>query len=214
MKMQMLTIILSAELFVTYIVHAQGTLYVSNLNGTPIGSASIASDAWIAQEFSTGDDSSSYTLNSIQLLTDAASGTPSGFTVSLYTSVNGVPGNDFDDLVGSNPLSGGIFTYTASDLTLSSLSEYFVVLTAATSQTQGSYTWSAVSSGSTGNDRWEIPPVYFTSDDGSSWAQGPRGDVFQMAITATAVPEAPIPLLLGFGIAGIIFLQGCSKRIL
>ncbi len=97
---------------------AQGTLYVSNLSQTPTGSASIGNDARIAQSIVTGTNPGGYSLNSIQLLMDTASGSPNGFTVSIYSSLNGLPYQNLGNLVGSIPSSGGVFAYTASGLEL------------------------------------------------------------------------------------------------
>src|SRR5881628_856888 len=87
---------------------AQGTLYVSNLGQTPTGSAPVGSDASIAQSFFTlATDPNNYTLNSIQLLTDPASGSPSGFSVSIYNSgAGGGPQSSLGSLAGADPAAG------------------------------------------------------------------------------------------------------------
>jgi len=201
-KTILMAIVLAAELFVPSFVQAQGTLYVSNLGQTPAGSAAIGSDAWIAQEIFTGTDSSGYSLNSVQLLMDAASGSPSGFNVSIYSfnNSNFRPGISLGSLSGSDPSAGGLFTYTASDLTLSPSTPYFVVVTAATTVAQGAYDWSADGTAG-GVDEWEIYPLYYSSADGSSWTGHGRSDVFQMAIYATPVPEPATLALAGLGLA-------------
>ncbi len=188
---------------------AQGMLYVSNLGQTPTGSASIGSDAWIAQEFFTGNDSSGYTLNSIQLLMNAASGNPSGFTVSLYSSSssgNGTfgDGSSLGILTGSDPRAGGIFTYTASGLTLSPYTYYFIVLTAATPVAEGAYVWSE-GRYAFGSNQWEILFDYYNSANGSSWTGHARSGAFQMAIDATPVPEPATYALAGLGLAALSF---------
>ena len=70
---------------------------------------------------------------------NTASGNPSGFNVSLYSSLSGEPYNNLGNLVGSDPSVGGIFTYTANGLTLSPSTDYFIVLTAATPVAEGAY---------------------------------------------------------------------------
>lgn len=103
--------ILAAELFALSLVQAQGTLYVSNLGQTPTGNAQIGSDSWLAQGFSLGPGTN--TLNSVELLLNAASGNPSGFTVSICLGGSSGPGPWLGKLSGStNPLTGGIYTYT------------------------------------------------------------------------------------------------------
>jgi hypothetical protein len=202
-KTMLLAIVIATELFAPSFVQAQGTLYVSNLGQTPTGSAAIASDAWIAQRIITGNNSSGYILNAIQLLMGAASGNPSGFNVSIYSSLSDEPNNSLGNLVGSDPSAGGIFTYTASGLTLSPSTVYFIVQTAATPMAQGAYDWSVADSFTQGSDVWTIDDFYFSSPDGTSWTEYVRENVFQMAIYATPVPE---PSTLGLTALGGLLL--------
>ena len=204
-KTMFIAIVLAAELFAPPFIQAQGTLEVSNLGQTPTGSAFIGSDAWIAQEIVTGNDFGGYTLNSIQLLMNPASGSPGGFDVSIYSSIGYKPYYNLGNLVGSDPSAGGIFTYTTSGITLSPLTDYFIVLTAATLVAQGTYDWSAANSSTLGINRWNINDVYFSSPDGSSWTGHARGDVFQMAIYATEAPEPATLALAGLGLACLNF---------
>lgn len=193
-------------------VQAQGTLYVSNLGQTPTGSAAIGSDSWIAQTFETGTNAGGYVLNSVQLLTGAASGTPSGFNVSIYTSstgsLSGQPSNNLGNLIGSDPWSGGMFTYTASELTLSPSTVYYVVATTATPVAQGAYFWSganALSGDTPGSSGWIIFDAYYSSANGSSWNFNARVNVPQLGIYATAVPEPSTLALVGLGLAALSF---------
>jgi len=201
-----MAIVLAAELFVPSFVQAQGTLYVSNLGQTPAGSAAIGSDAWIAQEIFTGTDSSGYSLNSVQLLMDAASGSPSGFNVSIYSfnNSNFRPGISLGSLSGSDPSAGGIFTYTTSGITLLPSTIYYIVLTGATSVAQGAYNWDA-SSFAEGNNQWQIDDLSLSSPDGSSWTFDARGEAFQLAVYATEVPEPATLALAGLGLACLNF---------
>jgi hypothetical protein len=198
-------ILLTVGLLLPLMAQAQGTLYVSNLGQTPTDSAAIGSDSWIAQQFYTGTNADGYVLNSIQLLMDAASGSPSGFTVSIYSfnNSNYGPGSDLGSLSGSDPSAGGIFTYTASGLTLSPSTAYFIVLTAATPVAQGAYAWSLGQQYAGGSDQWEIFPDYESSANGSSWDSHARSNTFQLAVYATAVPE---PSLLGLSPLGVLLL--------
>ncbi len=204
MQKIILSLIPAIGLLLPLMAQAQGTLYVSNLGQTPTGSASIGSDAWIAQSIITGTDSSGYILNSIQLLMNTASGNPSGFNVSLYSSLSGEPYNNLGNLVGSDPSVGGIFTYTANGLTLSPSTDYFIVLTAATPVAEGAYDWSAANS-FTESNQWQLNDAYFSSPDGSGWTGHARGDVFQLAINATVVPEPATLTLAGLGLACLSF---------
>jgi hypothetical protein len=194
-------------LLLPQITPAQGTLYVSNLGQTPTGSNAIGSDSWIAQGFITGTNSNGYTLNSIQLLMDANSGSPSNLAVSIYSSLSGNPNNNLGNLVGSDPLAGGIFTYTASGITLSQSTFYFVVLTAATTIAQGAYNWSATTGGPQGGvGGWDIFGEYFSSTDGLSW-QASRENNFQFGIYAMPVPEPSTYALAGLGLLSLSLLK-------
>jgi len=190
------------------IASAQSTLLVSNLDQTPTGSASIGSDAWIAQSINTWYNSQDYILNSIQLLLNAPSGSPSGFRVSLYSSKlnkDYLPASNLGSLEGSlNPSASGVFTYTASNITLSPNHTYFIVLTAATPVAQGAYSWSKLN-GWTRGEYGEIDPYYCSSDNGSSWTSNVRSGQFQLAIYATPVPEPGAYALFGFGLAALSF---------
>src|SRR5439155_9744805 len=102
---------------------AQGTVYISNLGETRVGSGAVGSDFWLAQPFISGTNSTGYTLNSVQLLMNAAVGSPSGFTASIYSSA-GAPGNSLGVLAGPDPLAGGLFSYTPPGLMLSASTKY------------------------------------------------------------------------------------------
>jgi len=208
MKKAIGIILFTVGLFAPRLTAAQGSLYVSNLGWTSTGSAAIGSDSWIAQSIITGTNSSGYVLNSVQLLMNAASGSPSGFNVSIYSSLSGLPYNNLGTLVGSDPAAGGLFTFTASDLDLSPSTFYFVVVTAATPVAQGAYIWSGENGpDSIGNQQWAIPDSYKSSPDGSSWTGHIRLNVPQLGIYATAVPEPATVALAGLGLACLSLLR-------
>jgi hypothetical protein len=131
-----------------------------------------------------------------------ASGNPTGFSVSLYDSVPGAgaPLNNLGSLVGTDPAAGGIFSYTASGITILPGRFYYVVVTSQTPLAQGTYNWSAVYHGTAHNGNWNIDDVYYASTDGSSWTRIVRQDVFQLAIYATAVPEPATCSLVAMGL--------------
>jgi hypothetical protein len=215
--------VLGAGLFLAPAASAQGTIYISNLGQTPVGSGAVGSDSWIAQDFTTGTNAAGYVLNSVQLLMDPALGSPNGFTASIYSSPgNGAPGIELGTLSGSDPAAGGLFSYAASGLTLSPGTYYYVVLTAATPAAQGAYEWSAADSFGritvAPGDPWTIPDGYFSSADGSSWTSHPRGNIFQFAVDGAAVPEPGISSLLALGGLWLLwcrrasFTHYCAKR--
>jgi hypothetical protein len=134
------------------IIQAQGTMFVSNVGQTPVGSAAIGSDAWIAQSFRTGTNAGGYALNSIQLLMNAGTASPGGFSVSVYNITgdphtigsSDSPQNSLGNFAGPDPAAGGLFTYSASSLELLPSTVYFVVATAASPVAQGAYNWGSV----------------------------------------------------------------------
>jgi hypothetical protein len=209
-------IFLAVALLAPQIIQAQGTMaYFSNLGQTSTGSLAVGSDSWLAALFITGTNSGGYTLDSIQLGMADASGNPGNFTVMLYGNGN-YPGaldigSNLGTLDGSlNPVSRGIFTYTAaSNLILTPITEYFIVLTAATVVAKGAYNWSYVSTNFySPSGGWSSRGVFetvLTSSDGLSWSPNlGSGHYSQFAINATAIPEPGSFCLLGLG--GLAFL--------
>jgi hypothetical protein len=188
---------------------AQGTLRVSNIGQTPNGNGLVGSDSWIAQSFfilaSEPDD---YTLDTVDLLMNTATGSPSGFEVSIYSGIaGGAPETYLGSLSGdSDPSAAGIYSYTASGITLTAAVGYFVVVTSATPSTQGAYDWSA-SDSFTQTGRWVINNQYAKSSNGLSWQPTLRQEVFQMALYATPVPEPAAATLL---VSGAVAL-GCAR---
>src|SRR5580698_174701 len=91
--------------------------YLSNLAQPSIGSAAVASDAWVAEDFVTGNNPGGYALNSVQLSMAAAVGEPDDFTVMIYSlgpsPTAPLPGSSIGTLNGSSaPLTAGTYTYT------------------------------------------------------------------------------------------------------
>ena len=206
--MKKIMIVLSVV--VPLLSHAQNIIYVTNLGDAPGGSTAIGNNSWIAQEFTwegtfvNGTETTpNLTLNSVQLLMDSASGNPSGFTVSIYSSHdNLLLGDSLGTLSGSsNPSSAGIYTYTTPGITLSPATSYFVAVTAATPTSQGAYNWSFVAApgDEIANSNLVINDIYYGSSDGSSWTEHLRQEVFQMAIYGTPIPEPQSAALLGLG---------------
>jgi hypothetical protein len=79
---------------------------------TSVGSAPVGRDSWLAAVFFAGNNAGGYVFNSVQLTMTDASGSPGGFTVTLYADANnpaGIrPGSSLGTLTGSaNPASSG-----------------------------------------------------------------------------------------------------------
>jgi len=211
-------VVLAAEVFIAQIGQAQGTLYMSNLAQPAAGGGTVASDEWLAAIFDTGTNSGGYDLNSVQLLMNAASGSPSNFVASLY-SVNGsISGTSFlgsylGSISGStNPSAAGVYTYTASGIAVSPSTQYFLVLTATTPLSGGSYNWSYAGNPSfSSSDNWSFPGINFVSSNGgSNW--GRDFSSFQFAIYATAVPEPSIISIFMLGSGVLIYVRRVFRR--
>jgi hypothetical protein len=191
-------------LFARQIAFSQGTLtYLSSLGQPSVGSAAVGEDSWVASIFMTGGNLGGYELDSVELAMTPASGAPSDFTVMLYSSgpeFSAVPVSRLDTLSGpTDPTTGGDYTYTASDLTLSKGTPYFIVITAGTPVASGAYAWSYTDSAPANTmDLWQGGNALITSSDGVSW-NVTLGDGPQFAINATAIPEPKTFFLLVLG---------------
>ena len=207
-------IVFVVALLASQITQAQGTIYLSNLGQPSTGSHAVGSDSWLAVPFATGTNTGGYMLNYLQLGMADASGDPSGFTAMLYGDGNFPGGNSLGSnlctLAGSaSPVTGGIYTYAASDLTLSPSTLYSIVLTAETPLADGAYQWGFADTFSYNpSDGWSGGGGLLTSSDGLSWHPPTTGNLLY-AINATAVPE---PGVLGlFGLGGV-FLAWHRRR--
>ena len=123
----------------------------------------------------------------------------------LYQSTKnnpfGSPGNNLGNLTGSdNPSTQGIYTYTATDLTLDPSTFYFIVLTAETATANLGNGFGE--SGYHPMDGWNTAFNYYSNNEGVSWAGAGGGPEY--AIIATPIPEPSAEMLLG--LSGIFLL--------
>jgi hypothetical protein len=182
--------------------NAANMVLSDNVKGVSSGGTEAATGStWLASSFST--DTSTYQLNSVTLLLEnPVSGAA---VVDIYSDGGLEPGSLVGALTSPSSYVGPLVetTFTASDITLSANSTYWVVLEAP----QGEFDWSWASSDSgTGvgfTDTWSS-----SSDGGNSWFTyvGPDSYPLQMIVNASAVPEPATLTLLATG-AGLLLLR-------
>lgn len=203
----LIAVLLATELLFTQHTNAQGTLYVSNLAQPTAGSTAVGSDSWLGVEFTTGTNVGGYSLDSVQLFMASATGSPSDFTVYLYSfdRAHLRPGINLGVLAGADPTTDGIFLYTASGITLASSTGYVVVLTSGSPVATGSYLWNlAATTSYTSSDGWGIGSGIMQSGDGLNWSFA-RPFPFQFGVNASAIPEPTQMLLALLGLALLRF---------
>jgi hypothetical protein len=107
---------------------AQGT-FLSNLNQPSGGSLSVGSNSWLAALFLTGNNLAGYELNAVQLQMSSTSANPGQLFVSIYSESSGliVPGNSIGFLTGSNPATGGLYTFSSTGVPLSATTRYITL---------------------------------------------------------------------------------------
>lgn len=212
MKKQLVgTLFVMVGLFSETTMHGQGT-YVSNLGSPTTGSLSVASNAWLATWFRTGSATEGYSLDSIQISMATPSGTPDGFTVMLW---------DFNldrsiaTLAGPNPSTSGVFTYTATALTLAPSTVYWFAVKAATPLSVGAFRWdhAAARNDTPGIDGWLQGAAYQTSLDGIDWDRSTQVGNLKFAVTATAIPEPSAMSLILLGGGALIYARRRKKRL-
>ncbi len=187
---------------------ASAATLLSNIGQTPVGSLAIANDSWRAERFFTGTNSGGYSLNSIQLQFGTPVGVPSGISLGIYDyNYDGnstTPGNLLHSLTGADPSGNGVSTFQSSGLVLKPYSTYFIVATATTPLTAGSFQWDITS----WVDRAHVfdfgaGGLLYHSSDGQSWTIS-RPNNFVFSVNATVVPEpASLALCLCGGIIAV-----------
>ncbi len=175
------------------VVGAQTSVNVSNLSQTKaFDSASLTFfSTRHATAFTTGGTrSDSYTLNSV--IVDIVSGGIGQIIVSIH-SPNGInPGTQVgSNLTGTIDSDAGATTYTASGITLTGGTTYFVQLRAASAATRIVAEMTA-SDAQTGTSGWSIADgSRYSNNSGSSWGIVFGGNnSLLMAVNATAITRS------------------------
>jgi len=202
-------IVMAAVFCPLFEAHAQGTLYYSG-SGSPVnGETPVDSTSFAGQVFETGNNPGGYELNSVQLPMGDASGSPAGFSLSLYTQGNSAPSQYLGTLTGSsNPSAAEIYSYTTTGIYLAPSTEYCFVASAATPYPNGVFYWVDLTGAEFSIDGWKNLGEA-RSSNGINWTEDGRV-AFASDIYATAVPEPSIRLLLSF--EGIVIMFSKMRK--
>ncbi len=180
----------------------------NNLSATSGGVESAVGSTWITAGFGSGTTGGA--LRSVTLLLDNS--TVGRAEVDLYSDAGLQPGS----LVGTLSLSGSYTTslsattFTATGITLSANTNYWVVLKALTGQFDWGWTAAATGTGTgTGYQN-----TWGESDDaGNTWFtyDSYPTQMNVVLVSSSAVPEPSTWILWGFGVAGIALLTNKNQ---
>lgn len=170
-----------------------------NLGNTTLTEAMYETDTWGASQFTT--DGNSYILKTVDLLLYRTGDTTA--QLDIYSNYGNVPGTALGTLASpvSIPLNTAEkVTFTASGISLSANSTYWVVLHAPTGQLWWSYT-----DDSTGTGPGFSTINTFSGNGGSSWATPIDYYPNQMQVNAdiAAVPEPSQWAMIGVTALGV-----------
>jgi hypothetical protein len=150
--------------------------------------------------------SGGYDLDSIGLLfSDATNDPGNGFVLMLYSNTSGQPESSLGTLSGSaDPDVAGIYTHSASNMTLSASTAYWVV--ARPTPLTGGYLWNdTTSTNYSSMDEWIINTARYDSSSahGSSWTIN-SGYALQFSVDASPVPEPQFIAYAGLGLSTLL----------
>ena len=161
-----------------------------------------------AANFTTGNNSTGYTLKSVTAKFNAKSGSPAALVMEVYSKHDSKsePGSSKVTLTGSNPNTAGDHTYTCSgnDCNLSANTTYYLVLSAPNSPKDAQYKWRLTQStnqtNTPSNAGWQIGDRVLSKTPGGSWVDQIGIDISGMIkVAATVNPPAT---LTASGISG------------
>jgi len=215
MKMKKLALAIG---FMAVGINCQAAVIVSNLSETTNGAQGVGTalfdPIWASNGFTVGSNAAGYDLNSVTVSMADKVGSPSNFTLSIYSDDGGEPDALLETLVGdNNPATAGLYSYTSTGLALSANTSYFLL--AKTDDVAGLsdiFEWETTSSqNQTSPDGWLIGDNGVLSTDlGNSWFTEPDNkQMFSIDATPSAVPVPAAVWLFGSGLIG---LAGVAKR--
>jgi hypothetical protein len=190
-------------LFVLTATAAAQTTFVSSLALSSTGSVTRGANQNVGERFVTDNSAATFTLNSVSLALNFASGMDD-FTVRLMTdSGSNTPGTLLGTLSGPvSPSGTSTFLYTASGLTLNANTSYWVTM--GFTSGAGSYTVPLTNTLAGATGPWTLNGN--VSDFSGSWIAGGMGGAnnLLLSVQASAIPEpSTYALLFGAGVLGL-----------
>ena len=150
-----------------------------------------------ATAFTTGSNSSGYTLKSVTARFSSSAGNTGDITVAIHeadtsNAINPDTSTTLYTLSGDNPSTAGDYTFTCSvtnsvSCGLSASATYFLVMKGSTPQASlGYFEWdSTLSDNQAGGAGWAISDVLRWSNDGGGvWSADSNGETFIFKVTA------------------------------
>jgi hypothetical protein len=193
----LVTLALASVLFP--VLPSNAALVLSTYGNTNApGAAFVTSRYSQANSFTTSASPGGWQLNSVTINIDSVVNTSGNFSLSIYDTSSGKPGNELTFLSGSSNPSVGDNTYTASSFSADSSTTYWLV--AKVSSGSGWYNWTYDSDESlsfTTSGDWSVSASSTSaSADSGVWGGAFSGYPFIFSIDATAGSgpgPAPIP---------------------
>ncbi len=221
MKIKTILFAAISATFVAAPLPALAETYISNLGTrsptSPAGSAislmPIGPGVYqYAQSFTTGNTALAFELDSIVLSMLAMGAEGGGFELSIYDDNAAAPGSALGAALSGNasPVLGQEYTYTASGITLSASTTYWIV--ASNNSTTASYGWKLADEAATVTGGWATPLSFSSRSGTDAWAPyltgippGSVQEALRYSLNASPVPEPGSVGLLLVG-AGAAFL--------
>ena len=192
-----------ANLIATADAFTTGGVSVSNLGKTLSSHVMGVNTTSRAANFTTGNNSSGYTLHSVTAKFNAKVGAPAALMVEVYSKHDSKsePGSSQVTLTGSNPNTAGDYTYTCpvnnNGCNLPAGTTYYLVLSAPGSPTTNAeYRWQTTQStdqtNTPGSADWEIGNRMLTKIEGGTWGDSSGIDISGLFKVAATVNPAPL----------------------